>query len=105
MAELLVRLSNYGVKVIITTHSDYIVKEINNRIMANSISESAILNTFKYGTNDIISKDRVNAFTISKSGVISEVEKDDFGINARLFDEAILEVDSRAEALISELMR
>nr|MDK7876599.1 AAA family ATPase [Streptococcus agalactiae] len=32
MAELLVRLSNYGVKVIITTHSDYIVKEINNRI-------------------------------------------------------------------------
>ncbi|MCK7021133.1 AAA family ATPase [Enterobacter kobei] len=105
MAELLVRLSNFGVKVIITTHSDYIVKEINNRIMASSIASKEMLEELNYTSTDLISKDRVNAFTISKEGFITEVDKDDFGINASLFDEAILDVDKRAETLIGELMR
>ncbi|MEP9233013.1 AAA family ATPase [Enterobacter hormaechei] len=105
IAELLVRLSNFGVKVIITTHSDYIVKEINNRIMASSIDPKVALESLKYTPNDLISKDRVNAFTISKDGFISEVDKDEFGINARLFDEAILDVDKRSEILIGEMMR
>ncbi|MEM7896668.1 hypothetical protein Q4Q83_19430, partial [Morganella morganii] len=105
MAELLVRLSNFGVKVIITTHSDYIVKEVNNRIMASSIGSSEILDSLNYTKNDLITKDRVNAFTISKDGIISEVDKDEFGINATLFDEAILDVDKRAEILIGKMMR
>lgn len=104
MAELLVRLSNFGVKVIITTHSDYIVKEINNRIMASSIKSDQILGELNYTQNDLISKERVNAFTISKEGFISEVDKDEFGINARLFDETILDVDRRSETLINEMM-
>ena len=104
MAELLVRLSNYGVKVIITTHSDYIVKEINNRIMASSVHDSSVLSKLGYDSIDLISHDKVNAFTISSEGVISEVDKDEFGINARLFDEAILDVDSRSEILIGNLM-
>lgn len=36
MAKLLVRLVNHGVKVIVTTHSDYLVREINNSIMLSS---------------------------------------------------------------------
>ncbi|ELY2768848.1 AAA family ATPase [Cronobacter malonaticus] len=105
MAELLVRLSNFGVKVIITTHSDYIVKEINNRIMASSIKSSHVLEELNYSESDLINKDRVNAFTISKDGIISEVDKDEFGLNAKLFDEAILAVDKRSETLIGEMMR
>ena len=38
-ARLLARLVNSGVKVLITTHSDYIIKEINNLIMLNSSFE------------------------------------------------------------------
>ncbi|MBA5197800.1 ATP-binding protein [Pectobacterium aroidearum] len=105
MAELLVRLSNYGVKVIITTHSDYILKEINNRIMANSLHEDEILNKLGYGKSDTIASDKVNAFTISQDGFIYSVDKDRFGINANIFDEAILDVDSRMEILVGELMR
>jgi len=104
MAQLLVRLSNYGVKVIITTHSDYIVKEINNRIMASSLNSTMVEEKLGYFKNDLIAKEKVNAFTISPEGIITEVDKDSFGINARLFDEAILDVDSRSEFLIGELM-
>ncbi|MEM8448932.1 hypothetical protein Q4R84_17170, partial [Morganella morganii] len=80
-------------------------KEVNNRIMASSIGSSEILDSLNYTKNDLITKDRVNAFTISKDGIISEVDKDEFGINATLFDEAILDVDKRAEILIGKMMR
>ena len=33
IARLLAKLVNYGIKVFITTHSDYIVKELNTLIM------------------------------------------------------------------------
>ena len=36
LARLVARLVNSGVKVLITTHSDYIVREINNLIMLSS---------------------------------------------------------------------
>ena len=35
MARLLVRCVNSGLKVLITTHSDYLIKEFNNLIMLN----------------------------------------------------------------------
>lgn len=39
VARLLVLLVNTGIKVFITTHSDYIVREINNCIALNSVSD------------------------------------------------------------------
>lgn len=105
MAELLVRLANSGVKVVITTHSDYIVKEINNRIMASAIDNDGLLADLKYESCDLISSDRVNAFTITKDGIIKEVDKNAYGIVSSLFDEAILEVDGRSEKLIIEMMK
>ena len=35
MAGLLARLVNSGVKVLVTTHSDYLIRELNNRVMLN----------------------------------------------------------------------
>ena len=35
MARLFARLVNVGVKVFVTTHSDYIVKELNTLILLN----------------------------------------------------------------------
>ena len=40
LARLLVRLTRLGIKMIISTHSDYIVREINNLIMAGTLVES-----------------------------------------------------------------
>ncbi|PAU40817.1 hypothetical protein CKF46_30555 [Klebsiella pneumoniae] len=59
MAELLVRLSNCGVKIIITTHSDYIVKEINNRIMASQLKDKSRLTELGYKEADLIFRQRL----------------------------------------------
>jgi hypothetical protein len=41
VARLLARLTDYGVRVWITTHSDYIIKELNSLIMLHSLDDSA----------------------------------------------------------------
>lgn len=43
LARLLVRLTRLGIKLIISTHSDYIVREINNLIMAGTLVESGFM--------------------------------------------------------------
>ena len=39
MARFLVMLSNAGAKVLVTTHSDYILNEINNCIKLDELNE------------------------------------------------------------------
>lgn len=103
MAELLVRLSHYGVKILITTHSDYIVKEINNRIMASSIKDPEILSYLNYQDIDVISQKDVNAFTIGKDGIITDVGHNDFGLNAFLFDDVINDINEKNYFLYDHL--
>ncbi|POE38581.1 AAA family ATPase [Pectobacterium odoriferum] len=101
MAELLVRLSNYGVKIIITTHSDFIVKEINNRVMASKIKDKSKLSTLGYESIDLIKHSEVNGFTIEDSGLICEVGVNQHGINAFIFDNVITEIETKTDTIYS----
>lgn len=103
MAELLVRMSNFGVKIIITTHSDYIVKEINNRIMASQIKNRERLTYFNYSAIDLVSPSNVNAFTISEDGIIHNAGGNKFGVNAFIFDNVITDIDEKQNLLYSFL--
>ncbi|OUH14703.1 AAA family ATPase, partial [Klebsiella pneumoniae] len=103
MAELLVRLSNCGVKIIITTHSDYIVKEINNRIMASQLKDKSRLTELGYKEADLIFSSEVNGFTIGNDGAISEVEGNRYGVNAFLFDNVINDIENKADLLYTYL--
>jgi len=105
MAELLVRLSHYGVKILITTHSDFIVKEINNRIMASAIKDSELLASLNYEDIDVISQKDVNAFTIGNDGIITDVGHNDFGLNAYLFDDVIAGINEKSEKLYDYLVK
>lgn len=93
MAELLVRTSNYGVKIIITTHSDYIVKEINNRTMASQVKDQDVLTALNYSEVDLVSKAEVNAFTIGEDGSINFIGGNKYGVNAFIFDNIISDID------------
>lgn len=42
LARLFVLLANAGIRIFITTHSDYIVRELNNCIMLNNLNEKQI---------------------------------------------------------------
>ena len=69
MARLLVRCVQAGLKVLITTHSDYLVKELNNLIMLNRDFDGKedLLKKFKYDPEDC-SRSRSGSFLCSRTG-------------------------------------
>ena len=63
-ARLVTRMVNAGVKVFITTHSDYLVKELNTLIMLNQRTEHTKTVQQQYGYNDaeLINPERIQLY-------------------------------------------
>ena len=74
MARLLAFCVNNGIKVLITTHSDYIIKEINNLIMLHQDFEykQEFLKKHKkeYTENDCLDPNSVKVYICEKGGLI-----------------------------------
>ena len=86
MAKFIVMLSNTGAKVLVTTHSDYILNEINNCIKLYSLEKE---NEFA------ISKDDVSAYLFKNEKnetTVNALEIDKFGIANDNFDEVLEEL-------------
>lgn len=105
IARFFVSLVNAGIKVLVTTHSDYLVKEINTLIMLNNkhpkIKEIRV--AAGYGEADSLSIDRVNLYMIvnelaqineggrkTKANILKKADIDPvLGISAETFDTTI----------------
>lgn len=75
LARLLVKMMNAGIRVLINTHSDYIVREINILLTICSIKsadQGAMLAKYGFGRDMYISSDRVRAY-ILKNGHLKDV--------------------------------
>ena len=81
MARLLARLARSGVKVLITTHSDYIVKEINCLIMLSRSfkNKEAVVKELKYGDDEYLEGDQVRAYVAEKNS-LTRCEMNEYGI-------------------------
>ncbi len=91
MARLLVRLINAGVKILITTHSDFLVREINNAIALNNNFEGKkeFLAEHKFIDADLLDGSRVSAYAVDKEGQVNPMPISKFGIETAIFDELI----------------
>ena len=102
MARLLVRCVNSGLKVLITTHSDYLIKEFNNLIMLNQdfSGKEKFLKKYSgwYGENDYLKQESVGA-DISEKGSLTACEVDRFGLNMPNFDRTIDQINMIANEL------
>ena len=69
IAKLFARLANIGVKVFITTHSDYIVKELNTLIMLNHDKPhlKRIAAENGYRNSELINVDQVKVYVAEKA--------------------------------------
>ena len=106
IAKLFARLANIGVKVFVTTHSDYIVKELNTLIMLNHDKPhlKKIAEENGYQDSELINVDQVKVYVAEKSLLpLEEGQKrrkrghtlvpakvhPRFGIGVRSFDKTI----------------
>ena len=104
LARLLARLVHAGLKVLLTTHSDYLVKELNNLIMLNAsfANKSRTIKRLKYAKDDCIAPEKIRAYIATENSVM-KCEIDKFGIDMPNFDETINEINDAANELASRL--
>lgn len=71
IAQILANLVNAGIKVFITTHSDYIIKEFSTLIMLNSKDKDVFLKTIAenegYTPNDLLKSQQVKMYVAKKA--------------------------------------
>jgi len=105
VARLLARLVNLGIKVFITTHSDYIIKELNTLIMLNHDKPhlKRIAEVEGYQQNELLNADQIKVYIAEKALVLLDGKTrqtkcqtltpadidPEMGIEARSFDKTI----------------
>ncbi|BCL67080.1 hypothetical protein Hhaem_07930 [Haemophilus haemolyticus] len=97
-ARLISRLVNANIKVFMTTHSDYLIKELNTLIMLNQKTGHVKNIQIEYGYEDmeILNPDKVNLYMTAKEGrrkssnVLQQaVIHPNWGIEVSTFDDTI----------------
>ena len=88
LSKILIQIVNNGIHLIITTHSDYIIREFNNMIMLNQ-DNGYLKNKYNYTENEILDPNNISAYMF-KNDSIEKCEISEFeGVNATTFDEII----------------
>jgi len=116
IAKLFARLINIGIKVFITTHSDYIIKEINTLIMLNHDQPhlKQIAAEEGYRQEELLSADQVKVYIAEQALEMLKVKKrktkfntltpakidPEMGIEARSFDTTIEKMNRIQTAII-----
>jgi predicted ATPase len=111
MARLLVMLVNAGAKVLITTHSDYILNELSNCIKLNQAEDKfkkEYLQKYKLDKDTIISANRVSAYLFkdinNKKIEVQELVIDEYGIANDNFDDILDELLERTDEINSMVL-
>jgi predicted ATPase len=115
MARVLARLVNVGVRVFITTHSDYILKEFNTLIMLKNAGSKAfsVMQKYDYQESELLDSRKIKAY-IAKIAPIEVAEStrrqkhntfivadiDKFGIEIADFDETINSMNAIQDELL-----
>ena len=88
IARLLARLVNAGLRVVISTHSDYIVREFNSLLMLSQ-DNGELRDRHDYSEDEILTVDKVSACLFDRQKITPfEISLED-GIYATTFDTVI----------------
>lgn len=116
LARLITEIVNSGVNVIVSTHSDYFVRELNSLIMLNSNSEEtanqearktiertrdSLMKKYSISQESLISGDKVNAYLFG-DGTLGLMPINKEGIIATTFDEQINQLNDSSDEIYYE---
>lgn len=103
LARILARFVRAGIKVLVTTHSDYLVKEINNLIMIGQLdNDSPALRGLKYANADQLTPSSVRAY-VADGHKLAPATVDEFGIDMPVFDDTIDDINQVSRTLAAEV--
>ena len=89
IARLLAKLVNAGLNIVISTHSDYIIREFNSLIMLNQDKGRKFRKKYKYGDNEVLKPEQIGAYLFDHQTIKHFDITPEDGIYATTFDEVI----------------
>ena len=93
IARLLAKLVNAGLNVVISTHSDYIVREFNSLIMLNDERAQNLRKKYKYQEDEVLDPTQIGAYLFDDQTITPFKISPDDGIYADTFDKVIRDLN------------
>ncbi len=89
LAQFLCELTNAGLDIIISTHSDYIIREINHAILLNHSSMAEVRTRYAYAAEHLLAVDKVSVVMFGNDGSPKQLPIDGKGFSVESIDEEI----------------
>ncbi len=91
IAHLFAKIVNSGIKIVMSTHSDYITKELSSLILLNHefSQKQEITEKYHISPNEFLNKDIIGVYNFSENGIVEPLAITDFGIEINTFDTQI----------------
>lgn len=104
LARLIARMVASGLRILITTHSDYLVKEVNNLVMLSQLksSDRPLLRKLGYHPAERLRPKQVRAY-IAEDGALTACPVDQYGADVPVFDRTIDAINRTAHELAARL--
>jgi len=102
MARFLGRLVNAGFKIIASTHSDYIIREMNTLIMLTKPDGKSadLIKEYGYAENQLLKPEQVGAYLFKENSQRSEIiEVSETGLNIETIDKVVDDLNESSEGV------
>lgn len=101
LARLLARLVNSGLRVVVSTHSDYLVREVNSLIMLSREHEcrAELMKRFGYQETEFLSPELVAAYLFDDRKINPMKVTANEGIQAETFDAVIHDLNETSDEI------
>lgn len=100
LARFLCELSNAGLDIIISTHSDYIIREVNNLVLLNKPALAGVKERNGYQDAELIKPENVSVVMFNLEGLPEQIEIGKDGFTVASIDDEI----ARMNRIASEIM-
>ena len=104
IARLLAQLVNAGLNVVISTHSDYIVRELNTQIMLHDERAGELRRKHGYEDDEVLDAKDVGAYLFDSQTIAPFSVTPESGIHATTFDETIDNLNNTGDDIYYSLL-
>lgn len=109
ITRFLARLVHEGFKIMISTHSDYIIRELNTLIMLDAGMKKdqhemvMMMHRYDYQKEELIGQDQVGVYLFKQGQAVESVAVEDDGFQVETIDRTVRQLNASSENIYFEL--
>jgi hypothetical protein len=104
IARILAKAVNRGLKIMMSTHSDYVIRELNNLVMLGQDSEKArsLAQELGYQPEQTLRREQIGAYLVN-DGACTPLEVDETGFSTKTIEDEIHKLNQDAQTIYFRL--